>query len=87
MSDQCKPCYYYNNFSMCELSECFVKENWYAIKLRQSIADLEKKFSNYKERNYDPAESIRLNGEVMKLKAEIERLKATIDRYREKSSF
>ena len=42
------------------------------------IAELEKKYEAYKVSNYDPSESIRLNGEIMRQKTRIAELESEI---------
>jgi hypothetical protein len=42
------------------------------------IAELEKKYEAYKISNYDPSESIRLNGEIMHQKNRIAELEAQV---------
>ena len=44
------------------------------------IAELEKKYEAYKISNYDPSESIRLNGEIMHQKNRIAELEAQVEK-------
>jgi len=46
----------------------------------KKIAELEKKYEAYKISNYDPSESIRLNGEIMHQKNRIAELEAQVEK-------
>ena len=75
MSDQCLKCNHFNRPDMCVGEDCSIKESWYVLYLTQQIAAL----TTYKEYNYDPSESIRLNGEIIGLKERINALTTKIE--------
>ena len=62
--------YLNGNLPICDL--CLSKD--------KRIAELEKKYEAYKISNYDPSESIRLNGEIMHQKNRIAELEAQVEK-------
>ena len=56
-----------------EQDDCILHFQMRVAALKAEVERLRTELTAYKANNYDPAESIRLNGEVMALKAEMEK--------------